>query len=276
MRRHSLVAGANALFRAKESARPDRILEDPWAARLGGRDLLVEMLRFARFVVPPLYRMLDALQTVHCVRHASLDRLVLDAVAGGYRQVVVIGAGYDMRPLRFGPQLASVRWFEVDHPATAAQKRARLTGAPEWSERVRVVEHDLARGSLVEALVRGGLDPAAKSCFVLEGIIHYLTRPQLEALLRELASVPCRIVFSFIDSAMYERAPGLFVRLVQLLREIPALHFRHDELEHLLAAHGFARARFWRYDEQVEAFAPVARGRRHGVSQDVGIAESLV
>jgi methyltransferase (TIGR00027 family) len=269
---HSLVAGANALFRAKESARPDHILEDGFAALLGGKDLEVELLRFARFLIPPLFSMVDQLQTVHCVRHASIDQLVLEAVKGGARQVVLVGAGYDMRVMRFPRELDGVTWIEVDHPATAEQKRRRLAGLPGWAARIETAVVDLLGGSLTAALAGTSFARHEPTCFVLEGLVHYLPRARLEALLAEIAGGPATLVLSFIRSDMYRRAPGMFIRLVQLLREVPHLHFSPGELRALCEAHGFRDVRSFTYDEQVEAFAPAARGRRHGVSQDVAVA----
>src|SRR5215475_8105975 len=99
----SLVAGVNALFRANESRRPEgqRLLSDAFADVLSERDPRVSAIRYARFAVPDLRRIVDELQTAHCVRHRAIDELVLEAVRGGFRQIVSIGAGYDMRPLRF-------------------------------------------------------------------------------------------------------------------------------------------------------------------------------
>jgi methyltransferase (TIGR00027 family) len=57
-------------------------------------------------------------------RTAFFDRASLAALERGVRQVVVLGAGYDGRALRFATP--GVTWFEVDHPATQSDKRARL------------------------------------------------------------------------------------------------------------------------------------------------------
>ena len=56
------------------------------------------------------------------VRTRVIDDALRDFVAGGGRQLVLLGAGYDCRALRL-PELAELRVFEVDHPATQAHKR---------------------------------------------------------------------------------------------------------------------------------------------------------
>jgi hypothetical protein len=95
----SLVAGVNAMFRAAESRRREgRILDDPFAARFAERDARVRAIRAARGFVPGLARLLEELQTAHCIRHRAIDALCLAAAADGYRQVVIAGASPRRHP----------------------------------------------------------------------------------------------------------------------------------------------------------------------------------
>src|ERR1700689_3221406 len=57
-------------------------------------------------------------------RTRFMDGQVIAAVASGVRQIVICGAGLDDRALRF--RTAGVRFLEVDHPVTQADKAARL------------------------------------------------------------------------------------------------------------------------------------------------------
>ena len=92
-------------------------------------------------------------------------------------------------------------------------------------------------------------------------------------LLGSMAAFPARrVVFSFIRSDMVARAPGLFRRVVQLLREVPRLYFDRADLEALCAGAGLRDLETWTFAEQLARFAPQASGRRVGVSQDVGRA----
>src|SRR5690349_4299426 len=58
-------------------------------------------------------------------RTKFFDDAVVRALEHGVQQVVLLGAGYDGRSLRF--RTPGVRFFEVDHPATQADKQRRLT-----------------------------------------------------------------------------------------------------------------------------------------------------
>jgi methyltransferase (TIGR00027 family) len=76
-------------------------------------------------VASPLGRLLSWMQ----LRTRAIDDLVLAFAARGGRQIVLLGAGYDCRAVRLAPRLPGARWFEIDHPATQARKRALLAAA---------------------------------------------------------------------------------------------------------------------------------------------------
>jgi methyltransferase (TIGR00027 family) len=271
----SLVAGLNAGFRRRESARPPgaRLLDDPYAAAFDEWSPTAAVLRVTRFFVPALARMANELQTAHCVRHRAVDELVRAAARAGYRQVVTIGAGYDMRPARFASQLGATRWFEIDHPATAARKRQRLAGARVAEPPVQRACADLETTGLADTLGRTSFDPAGDAVFVLEGLVHYLSRPTFLRLLADAArgAGRRRLVVTYIRREMAARAPNLFVAVVRLLGEIPRAHFSAGELATLAASQGWRGAQHWSYEQQVSSFAAAARDRPVRLSQDLAL-----
>lgn len=120
-------------------------------------------------------------------RTIFFDRVVVDAIEEGVPQIVLIGAGYDGRPLRFRRE--GVRWWEVDHPGTQADKRARMDrlGLPMSS--TTFVSFDLESSGLATALVDSGFDPDRPALHCCEGVAAYLTPEALERLLTELRAV---------------------------------------------------------------------------------------
>jgi len=256
----SLIAGANAWFRAAESKRRDPILIDKYAIHLAERDARVQAVRFGRFAIPPLAREIEELKVAHCVRHAAIDRLVLDAVRDGFSRVMIVGAGYDMRASRFG--LGNV--VEVDHPATQRRKIERLRSFAVTP--VMRVAADL----MVDDL------PASDepTVFVVEGFLHYLSPHRFDILLAAMARAPrARIIASFIRTEMYLNADSLFVQLLRLVREIPRLHFTTAGLRERFAKHGFEDFRAWDAPAQIAELVPQAAGRRIRLSQDVAVGE---
>jgi methyltransferase (TIGR00027 family) len=131
-------------------------------------------------------------------RTAFFDAETLRAIERGTPQVVIVAAGYDGRALRFASP--RVRWFEVDHPATQADKRRRLAAAGVDPSGVTFVSVDLTKDDLVAALRGAGHDATRPSLFVVEGLFGYLTRPvsrQVLSSLRELAVAGSRLAAAF-------------------------------------------------------------------------------
>ena len=136
-------------------------------------------------------------------RTRFVDNEVARALGHGVDQVVLLGAGYDGRALRFASE--TTRWFEVDLPATQADKRRSLAALGLAPQGVTYVGLDLMRADLGQALEDAGHDASRPSVFVCEGLFAYLT---LEA----VASV-CQ--------ALYDRAPAGSV-LVTTFLVVPA------------------------------------------------------
>jgi methyltransferase (TIGR00027 family) len=102
-----------------------------------------------------------------------VDAEVARALGHGTRQIVLLGAGYDGRSLRFGG--GDVRWFEVDRRATLADKRRRLEALGITAPGTADIGLDLQRDDLDAALATAGHDAAAASLFVCEGLLDDLT-----------------------------------------------------------------------------------------------------
>jgi len=119
-------------------------------------------------------------------RTAFFDDEVLGAVTSGVTQVVIVGAGYDGRALRF--RRPGVRFFEVDHPATQVDKRRRVENLGVPLDHVTFASIDLMRDRIGDVLAAAGHDPDQRSLFLCEGLLLYLTAPVVESLLRDLRS----------------------------------------------------------------------------------------
>ena len=131
-------------------------------------------------------------------RTAFFDRASLAALERGVRQIVILGAGYDGRALRFATP--GVTWFEVDHPATQSDKRARLAALGAPTRGIAFVPIDLNRDDLVRSLGRVGYDQTSPSLFLIEGLLGYLPRATTERVLtdlRALATPASRLAAAF-------------------------------------------------------------------------------
>lgn len=141
--------------------------------------------RLARSVAIPFLVDAPGMRAYIAARTAFYDRVLLDACESGVRQVVVVAAGYDGRALRF--RQPGVRFFEVDHPATQADKRTRLRRLSIAPDDVDFVPVDLGRDSITDSLAAAGHDAAQRTHFMCEGLTMYLPQPVLVRLLGALA-----------------------------------------------------------------------------------------
>jgi methyltransferase (TIGR00027 family) len=120
-------------------------------------------------------------------RTAFFDRVVVTALDRGVKQVVNAGAGYDGRALRYAKP--GVRWFEVDHPGTQADKRERLARLGLATPQLTLIPADFTADPVAEPLLAAGLDPARVTLFLFEGVMVYLDQPVTERVLREFREV---------------------------------------------------------------------------------------
>jgi len=185
----------------------------------------------------PLNRMHDYL----AARTSFFDRIVVAAIARGVRQIVVGAAGYDGRAMRYAKP--GVRWFEVDHPATQQDKLRRLARLGIATPQVRFVEADFTQDPLAERLLAAGLDPAAPSLFLLEGVAVYLKPAVLETVLdqlRQVAAPGSRLVISVSLSRAHDKdSRARFQASVAAMGEPAMSAFDAGEAEDLLARHGW-------------------------------------
>jgi methyltransferase (TIGR00027 family) len=130
-------------------------------------------------------------------RTKFFDRVVVNAIGRHVPQVVVLGAGYDGRALRFAHP--EVRWFEVDHPDTQRDKRDRLERLGIATDDIAYISLDFEENRLATALLDAGYRVEAPSQFICEGVAVYLDGAVLASLLtdaRALATAGTRLAIS--------------------------------------------------------------------------------
>ena len=120
------------------------------------------------------------------LRTSAIDAALREAISAGATQLIILGAGYDGRAWRI-PELSGIKVFEVDHPATQGDKRARVASLPEPAGIVTFVSIDFERESLDTVLTRAGHDPSAPTCWIWEGVVMYLTRDAMRGTLANVA-----------------------------------------------------------------------------------------
>jgi methyltransferase (TIGR00027 family) len=118
-------------------------------------------------------------------RTRFVDGQVQDAISAGICQVVICGAGYDDRALRFRSH--GVRFFELDHPGTQADKALRLR-AVGGEAAVTLAAVDFSTDDAGAVLAGCGHDVSRPTLFVCEGLLVYLDEQTCHRLLAALAA----------------------------------------------------------------------------------------
>jgi methyltransferase (TIGR00027 family) len=160
------------------------------------------------------------------------------AVAGGTRQLFVLGAGLDTFAYRNPwPEL---RVFEVDHPDTQAWKRQRLADAGiKAPETLTYVPVDFERETL-------RLDAEPGAFFLWLGVVPYLSRVGFDETLGLIAATErAEVVFDYAmppSSMSAERRAALEARAARVasIGEPWQTYFMPDDLAAELRGRGFA------------------------------------
>jgi methyltransferase (TIGR00027 family) len=166
-----------AVFRARETERPDAMFRDPYAERLAGKlgvdiaNTLPEGNKHAWAWVARTY---------------LFDQFITQELQQGADMVVNLAAGLDARPYRMKLP-ASFQWIEVDLPEILTYKEGILANEKPTCalERVRL---DLSDGHARRSLF-AELDRRASRILVLtEGLLIYLSAEEVAALAKDLAA----------------------------------------------------------------------------------------
>lgn len=204
--RSSLSATGIAIVRALESAKPadKRLFHDPYARRFvsGGLFHLVNFfyrLGLGERKGPGVWEFLVA-------RERYIDDFLLEGLAGGIEQLVILGAGFDARAYRFEAlRRQGVRIFEVDHPATQAVKLEKLKAVfGKAPAHVTYVGIDFNSETLADRLAECGYDEGRKSLFIWQGVTQYLAPASVDetlAFIRHHSGPGSSVIFDYADPA---------------------------------------------------------------------------
>jgi methyltransferase (TIGR00027 family) len=144
-------------------------------------------------------------------RTKCIDKVFVEALAEGFDQAVILGAGFDTRALRFQREAVDVTIFELDVPIT---QEAKLDRYKEQGlaipGNVKFIPIDFDRESLSDKLLHAGFDKGGRSLFVLEGVLMYLQPASVDTtfkVMERLTGEGSEVVFDYVRASVF-REPG--------------------------------------------------------------------
>lgn len=168
-----------AVYRGRETDRPDAVFRDLFARRLAGErgEQIAQLMPLG-----------EEIAWSWMARTYLFDSFISEQVQQGVDLVINLAAGLDARPYRMKLP-ASLRWVEVDLPDILSYKAEILRDEkPVCSlERVPLDLSDrTARRGVFEELSQG----ARRALVVSEGLVLYLTAEEVGSLAQDLAAIP--------------------------------------------------------------------------------------
>lgn len=129
------------------------------------------------------------------------------AIERGFKQYVILGAGFDTFALRQEKLPEDFIIYEVDHPATQAFKINRLQEIGiDIPENVRFVPVDFKSDSLRAELKKSGFDEQQYTYFSLLGVVMYLAKKEFCQLLSSVAEMSANgssFIFDYLDDTAF-------------------------------------------------------------------------
>jgi methyltransferase (TIGR00027 family) len=250
-----------ALAHARASVRG---FEDPFALRLLPDDQRVVVERVLRDEWPRTLReaklriIAQATERMMGPRTVEIDDGIRTLPRG--HQLVIVGAGLDARAYRMSELEESIA-FELDHPATQAFKLRQVEGLRPRVRELRHVAVDFTRETLGDALARVGHDPAVPTAWVFEGVMSYLTPPDVAKAIEAMAvrsARGSRLLATYNEPSWIRRTSSA---ISARDHEPQRAAFTPENMRSLLAQRGFVvrsdrdgRERAARWDMTTKAF----------------------
>jgi len=153
----------------------------------------------SRFFPPGMYEYVVA-------RTKYIDSVFQNAMESEFDQILIFGAGFDSRGVRFSDLNKKTKIFELDAPMTQEAKINQLKNRRiEINSNIIFISIDFNKESLEEKLSGSGFDKNEKTLFLLEGLTMYLDHEAIDntfKIIDQFAGKDSEIVFDYIYSSV--------------------------------------------------------------------------
>ena len=172
----SKMAEEVTIHRVYESSKPEneRICYDPLAKHFIESETLEYVIEHPEEAFEVMEKHVPGLMNSLITRVRYFDDYLKKCITANFKQIVILGAGYDTRAYRIvGIQNLNV--FEVDHPNTQNYKLHKIKDIYlSTPQHVTYVPIDFETQKLSQELYNNGYNKSLKTLFIIEGLIYYI------------------------------------------------------------------------------------------------------
>lgn len=181
-------------------------------------------------------------------RTKYFDAVFAEVLEQGFDQILIFGAGFDSRALRFSELNKGTRVFELDAPITQQDKlKEYISKRLVVPENLVFVPIDFNKESLAEKTTEAGFIAGGRTLFMLEGVTMYLSQDAVESTFRFMADVSGRgslVIYDYIYSGVLLRENKYYgekdiYKTVANVGEEWTFALEENEVESFLGRYGF-------------------------------------
>lgn len=183
-------------------------------------------------------------------RTRYFDAVFVEALEHDFDQIVIFGAGFDSRALRFANLNRGTRVFELDAPTTQREKlKAYQSKKLVIPENLVFIPIDFNKESVADKMAQAGFIAGKKSLFLLEAVTMYLPQDAVESTLRfikDVSGMGSIIVFDYIYAGVlrkenkYYGERGFSLKTLARVGEEWTFALEEGEVEQFLGRYGFS------------------------------------
>lgn len=142
-------------------------------------------------------------------RTKFIDSVFIENLEAGFQQIVIFGAGFDSRGIRFISSYPDASIFELDVPTT---QNAKLTQLEKRNisipKNINFIAINFNKESFIDKLVQSGFEKNKKTLFLLEGILMYLDSDSVKETFQMISDNTIKgseIIFDFVYSSVLKQ-----------------------------------------------------------------------
>jgi len=142
-------------------------------------------------------------------RTKYFDSVFHKAIKNRFEQILILGAGFDSRGIRFLSEDSVIKVFELDVPITQNAKIEQFKKRQiKIHPNITFIPIDFNKESLTDKLIDYGFKKNQKTLFLLEGLMMYLSEQAVDStfqMIDDFAAKKSEIVFDSIYSSVLRK-----------------------------------------------------------------------